>query len=292
MPRLGRLGDLVRRPDVRRAVAQTRDLRPTERASAVAGLVWTELAVAADPVTTLGLAAFAIASDCAPDTWLMRPSAARLIEETDLHAIPSEPPRLLRRAGVVEAHRPETGDRLWGDYVSLAWFATGDALFLFGVFGPEDDESCRSARWTPSWTGQDLEPQLPGADIASPYVDSIGVHHEFAMDAARHLVTLGLLGEIEDSPLRFELDRREQREGRTRRDVYLRNPAPRPLTEQAPALDPTGRVVGLRPVTGHIRRFWCGPGRTKLEWRYIEQHAALRWLSPRWLVSRADDGAT
>jgi len=111
-----------------------------------------------------------------------------------------------------------------------------------------------------------------------------------ARAAARYLIVLGLLAEVRDSPLRIELDVREQREGRQRRDVYLRDPAPRPHAEQEPQLAPTGRVVELRPVTGHMHRYWVGPGRATVEWRYIKGHSARRWLGPRWVVSRRDDG--
>ena len=73
------------------------------------------------------------------------------------------------------------------------------------------------AHWTPAWTGQDLEPQLPGSELDSPLIDSIGVHHAFAVAAARYQVVLGLLAVAEGSPLRIELDRQERRT----RHIYL-----------------------------------------------------------------------
>jgi len=69
------------------------------------------------------------------------------------------------------------------------------------------------ARWTPQWTGEDLEAQLPGRDVASPLINDVEKHNEFAREAARYLVVLGLLAECEPSPLRIELDKRERRRG-------------------------------------------------------------------------------
>jgi hypothetical protein len=101
------------------------------------------------------------------------------------------------------------------------------------------------------------------------------------------LIVLGLLAEVKDTPLRIELD---VREGRQQRDVYLRDPAPRSHAEQASVPDLSGRVVAVRPVIGHMKRVWIGPGRSKCEFRYIAGHSARRWLGPRWVVSRREDG--
>ncbi len=253
--------------------AQTERLGPHER-----------LEVMHDFQSRLDLAALAISSRCAPPTWLVRPAASALIHGTDLHAIPSEPPKLLRGPGIVEARRPETGERLWGSVASLGWFHAGDLIILLGLCYPD---GYVIARWTPQWTGEDLEEQLPARDT-SPLIENLDEHEAFAQAAAQYLVVLGLFAEIEDGPLRIEFDRRERE--RKQHDVYLRDPSPRAPAAPAPTVDPTGRVIALRPVTGHMHRYWVGPGRAKLEWRYIAEHSARRWLGPRWVVSSADDG--
>jgi hypothetical protein len=39
-----------------------------------------------------------------------------------------------------------------------------------------------------------------------------------------------------------------------------------------------------------MHRYWVGPGRGKVEWRYIAEHSARRWVGPRWVVSAREDG--
>src|SRR5690625_1164573 len=52
----------------------------------------------------------------------VRPGAARLAGETDLHTLPGEPPRLLRRAWICEVRRPEKGEELFSGTVGLAGY--------------------------------------------------------------------------------------------------------------------------------------------------------------------------
>jgi hypothetical protein len=234
-------------------------------------------------LTNLGV--LAVLSRAAPETWLVRPGAARVVERTDLRSIPSEPPRLLRSPGVVDAHRPETGDRLWGDYASLGWYQLGGATYLVGLAVPD---GYAVARWEPRWTGQDLESELPAPDVESPMIRDLVEHGEFASSAARFLVVMGILLEAQGSPLQVELER-----GTRRRHVRL-DPSrarARPGSRPAPRYPPAGpgaaasRVPDERPVEGHVRRQRHGPGLALMKWIYVEQYEATRWLSPRWLVS-------
>lgn len=45
-----------------------------------------------------------------------------------------------------------------GHYASLGWYEFEDATYLLGLTYPT---GYAVARWTPAWTGQDIEPQLP-----------------------------------------------------------------------------------------------------------------------------------
>jgi hypothetical protein len=65
------------------------------------------------------LAAFGVRTERRLVVHEVRPEVARLVAHTDLHSLPGEPPRLLRGPLLFEVHRPETGNRLFGDTVAL-----------------------------------------------------------------------------------------------------------------------------------------------------------------------------
>lgn len=246
----------------------------------------------------INLGALAIKSRGQPSTYMMRPSASRLVEETDLRSIPSEPPPLLRCPGVVEARRPETGERLWGDVVSLAWYeATGaereppqlmPAIFLLGLRWPD---GIFVARWQPAWTGEDLDEQLPAPDWGSSLLESVDAfeHHRLAKAAARFLVVLGLLEQVEDGPLRFEIDKVTRTRQVRPRDLSARGFQPTPVQPRSivqDPIDPSMRLLGDTTVRGHLRRSRIGEGRSKIRWNYIQDHQAKRWFTPRYTVER------
>lgn len=270
-------------PRCRRAVSRApAELPLRERAALVAAETFSP-ATMGQVGGVINLSALAILSRCAPDTWLCRPSASAIVHDTDLHSIPTEPPRMLRAPGIVEVRRPETGERLWGDYASLGWYEFEGVTYLLGLAYPD---GYAVARWRPAWTGQDLEAQLPGTEIGAPLIRSIGEHHEFAVAAARYLVVLGLLAEAEGSPLRIELDCQERRT----RHVYVgdRPVRPRDAASSAPAELP-GRTAEQRPVSGHLKRQRYGEGRALVKWIYVEQYEARRWFASRWVVSTEGD---
>jgi hypothetical protein len=285
------LSDLVRR--LRREVERSpADLPLRERAGwvALASLHSTtnheELAnrVEARPVdaqslqSMINLSALAILSQARPATWLCRPSASAVVHGTDLHSIPDAPPALLRAPGIVEARRPDQrGEVLWDDYASLGWYEIDGAIYLLGLRYPD---GYAIARWTPRWTGGELEPELPDLD-RSPLINDIDQHQAFARQAARYLIVLGLLAESEPTPLRIEVDRQE----RATHHVYLgeRTSAPRE-TETADTIE--GRVAEAVVVSGHLKRQRYGEARAKVKWIYVAGYAARRWFAPRWVVRK------
>lgn len=238
-------------------------------------------------VGSINMAVLALLTNAQPATWLCRPSASRVIHGTDLHSIPTLPPRLLRAPGIIEARRPETGERLWGDVASLGWYSFGDQLWLIGLQYPD---GYMVARWHPRWTGEDLEDQLPTSDPTALVPEVLrSAYQEFALQAARYLVVLGLLAEADPSPLRIVLDKSDKT--RRHRDVYLdtktertqpRNLSPVPLLE--------GRHGVERPVTGHLKRQRYGESNAKVKWIYVQGFSARRWVSPRWIVSELGTG--
>jgi hypothetical protein len=232
---------------------------PLREASAtVAVKAYGESVVRDNPLIAVHLAALAILSRCQPATYLARPAASALVHATDLHFIPDAPPRLLRAPGIVETRRPETGEVLWDDYVSLGWYQIEGVTYVLGLRYPDGFEV---ARWTPRWTGKDLEPELPEID-RSALVDDVDAHQEFARDAARYVIVLGLLAEAANSPLRIELDKRE----RTTRHVYLGDHASAPRTVAAGTEAGVAEAV---PVAGHLRRQRYGPGHAKTQTIYV-----------------------
>lgn len=268
---------------------------PVRQASAlVVTQHYGELTTANAALINVGV--LAVLSRGRPPVYHCRPSASRVVHETDLHSIPDEPPPLLRAPGIIEARRPETGERLWGDVASIGWYLLDGAqhdpprllpsIFLVGARYPD---GVIVSRWSPAWTGEDLDEQMPHPDWGSSLIESVEVmeHHRFAREVARYLTIFGLLEQVKNGPLRFELDK----DGRTRavrpKDLSargLREP-PRSRPEPAESLDPA-RVLSETTVRGHLRRFRVGEGRQKVEWRYIDDFRARRWFGPRWTVER------
>lgn len=276
------------RPLVREAPV---DLPLRERAAFVAAEYWGGFERLEHAM--INCAALALLARGTPPVYQCRPSASRVVHETDLHSIPDEAPSLLRAPGIVEARRPDTGERLWGDVASLGWYPLSakdsgnetllDAIYLVGLTYPD---GAIVARWQPAWTGEDLTEQLPYPDVQSTLIETLDLaaHTEFARRAARYLIVMGLLEQLDNGPLRFDL---EQRGGGVRA-VRVRDPnAPRLLPALGPTLpDGTGRALGDTTVRGHLRRVRCGTGGKERKWRYIEQHGARRWMAARWMVER------
>jgi hypothetical protein len=225
--------------------------------------------------------ALAVLTRCQPPTWLCRPSASAVVHGTDLHSIPTEPPTILRGPGLVEVRRPETGERLWGDVASLGWYAINETYFLMGLTYPD---GFVLARWTPRWSGGELEAELPSADH-SPLIDDVDAHHEFARQAARYLIVLGLLAEAETSPLRIEIDRRDRRTKHIYFDDAIR--PPRAVDPVEDAVD--GRIADAVIVSGHLKRQRHGEGRAQVKWIYVAGYSARRWFAPRWRVERREE---
>lgn len=225
----------------------------------------------------VNLGALAIQSRGSPEVWLVRPSASATVHATDLHSIPDVAPRMLRAPGVVETRRPETGEVLWADFASLAWYQVDDAYYLLGLRYPD---GYAVARWRPRWTGGELADEMPERD-ESPLVDDVDDHQAFARQAARYLIVIGLLAESEPSPLRIELDKRE----RKTRHVYPRDTERRADHVERPEIE---GVVERVLVRGHLKRQRHGLGHALTKWIYVQQHSARRWFAPRWIVERAN----
>lgn len=285
------LAEMVPHARTRRAVEGAPSGAPLlDRVQSVAVDLWGDLEDVDDRAAAAGIAALAIKSRCAPEIWLVRPGASRLIRETDLHAIPDSPPRLLTAPGIVQAHRTETGDRLWGDFASLGWCHVDGGIYLYGIGGPHAPGSDRIAwaacQWTPQWTGEALGPQLPTLDLASPLIRDHGEHQAFSASAAQYLIVLGLLAEADNSPLQIDLDR--QTRWRHVRVDSRRAPTSRPSTTE-PVSARDARLPEQSQVTGHLKRQRYGAGLSLTKWIYVQGYSARRWHARRWIVSQRDN---
>jgi hypothetical protein len=283
---------------MRRLVAAAPAALPLrERAAWVAGEHFGYDVLASDP-SAINIGALAVVSNAAPPLYQCRPSASRVVHDTDLHSIPGEAPPLLRSAGIIEARRPETGERLWGDVASLGWYpiaaadrgagALLDAIMLVGLSYPD---GAIVASWMPAWTGEDLAEQLPYPDVQSSLIDALDLaaHTEFARQAARYLIVFGLLEKIEDGPLRFEIDKRTRVRAVRTRDLSAKGHVAGPvMPRQDPvtALDPRARALADTMVRGHLKRVRVGAGRERIRWVYVEAYGSRRWMAPRWTVER------
>ena len=270
-------------PLVRLARANT-PLPPLSReaAAAVALETWGERALALPALVNLAALALALPRDVVHE---VSPGAARRADETDLHTLPDEPPPLLRRAALCEVRRPHR-ERLFGSTVSLGAYALDGAMYLVGLDWPD---GVRVARWRPYWSGGDLPAGIP-ADT-SPLIDDVDAHREWAREAARWILMLGLLLDAQGSPVLEGEDvpvairrRAPARpgEGPVVRRVYLDEPTARAGSSSGGTGGVAEGRLGLEvPVRGHLKRQPYGPAQSLRRWVYVESYEARRWIAPR-----------
>ena len=231
----------------------------------------------------------------------LRAPVPRLVAETDLHALPSEPPRLLRGGAVlVEVRDPATESIIeaspfpaWERTVGLGAYLQPDGLwFIVGLGHPD---GIIVSLWRPAWGEADVSAGvLPApADKTDAIVGDVEGYDEWGRDAARTLVVLGLLLDAAETPLRTA-DEGPQLAGRAHgkprparpwavQRVYLA-PSPRSAGEGAvePGAAPReGLELEEVSVRGFLRRQPYGPGNRERRWIYVAEHAARRWVAPR-----------
>lgn len=220
----------------------------------------------------------------------LRPEVPELVDETDLHVLPDEPPRLLRRAWIVEVAHPERGERLFGDVASLGGYPHQGRVGLIGLGYPD---GCRVAWWRPTWTGETIESGIVRQH--EPLIGDVEAHHEWVRDAGRFAVVLGLLLDAAGTPVRItDESSRPPAQGKpskktkpppawVTRYVSL-SPAPWGVQDSVTAGSEGGGVEGrlaeVRPVRGHLKRQHFGPGGKGIRWIFVQAHEARRWIAP------------
>lgn len=224
----------------------------------------------------------------------VRADVADLVHATDVHSLPDEPPRLLRRGCIVEVAHPERGERLFGNTVSLGCYEHKDRRAMVGLSYPD---GARVSWWTPRWAGGDVKSGT-AVDLDDPVVtiplEAHAEHRTWAREAARFLVVFGMLLDAAGAPVRVEDESgRPRPQGKPKkgakpppawvtRRVHLttgapvRGPAERDLSA-AVAADLAGKTAVETRVTGHLKRQPYGPGGSQRRIIYVAEHAARRW---------------
>lgn len=274
------------RPHVRNVPA---GLPFRDAAAALAIACW-GASVQAETSQLVNISALALLSQRRLVAHQVRPAAARQVSETDLHSLPDAPPRLLRGPWLVEARRPEAGERLWGDTVALAGYELEGVTYLVGLGAPD---WCRVVQWRPQWTGEELDEGT--RQTRSPLVDDMSAHESWAREAARFAVVLGLMLDAEGAPLRVEEERQRDTARRVReggasaegvhvRHVYLDEEsvarAPAPAAPDSGVDGAAGRLAEQVLVRGHLKRQRHGPGNRDVKWLYVAGYSARRWVAP------------
>jgi hypothetical protein len=178
-------------------------LRHRARASALAMLA-RDTGVIPEHPFYMAVASLTLALDPRPLVHELGPGVAEAVDATRSHALPPEPPRLLRRAFVLESTHPEQGGRLFDDTWCLGGYSLDGAIYLCGIT-PENRAFFGS--WRPRWGSGDEVGVGAGEDglvrAGGEGEDPEAELRAWARRAARFALTLGLMLEAEGTPLRW-----------------------------------------------------------------------------------------
>lgn len=223
------------------------------------------------------------------------PGAASLVHATDLHSLPGEPPRLLRDGWLLESRDIES-EPLFGRTVCLGGYRLEEAIYLVGLDYPD---GANVARWVPHWGEGDLEQALVTPDH-SPLIADFDAHYEWAREAARFALVLGLHLDAEGSPVVTTEEHGphpgQQRRGAGQsvrdkrqadwivRRVHLSKLFTPRAGDTPPgdgALDTAHRLGQMTAVHGHLKRQPYGPGAALRRWIWVDGYEARRWVAPK-----------
>lgn len=223
-------------------------------------------------------------------TYQMRPGACRLINHTGMGFVPTEVPKVLRYAAVMEARRPDAGERLFHDVVSLGWYwDDGEMIILARTYPPSN---IFTFRWKPEWTGEDL-PSHTSFDSTRLVMDA-AKFSRIATGAIRFLITFAVLMQAENTQLRTEQENihpktKGAKSSKTPatmviRHVYLSDPVPAKGSASTPVksmatLDREDRMLAETVVRQHTRRQRYGPGLSLVREIVIREHDSHFWSS-------------
>lgn len=228
----------------------------------------------------------------------LRAPVPEVVAETDLHALPGDPPALLRGPVLLEVDDPEHETLVgalpfhgggWQRTVCLGAYQLEGTWYLVGLGHPD---GVIVSRWRPRWGEADVSAGVVPRAESDLLVGEVEGYDDWGRDAARALVVLGLLLDAVESPLRVA-DEGPRLAGRTKSGesrsarawsvsrIYLA-PRPRPEVHEGDGAGeaPEGRELQPVRVRGFLRRQPYGPGGRERRWIYVAEHAARRWVAP------------
>lgn len=231
----------------------------------------------------------------------LRPEVADLVRRTRLRSLPDGPPRLCRRAAIVEVAGPKT-ERLFGDTACLAFYEHEGLYVLLGLDWPS---GFRISSWKPTWAGGDVEDDV-AVDLDSELTWIHGrdreEHRAWTKDAVRFLVVTGLLLDAVEAPVGVsdQSSRAADPKGKGKTKAPSGRKTPAWVTRYV-SLTPGARAALRDPastassvascvdgrvaqedtrVAGHLKRVRSGPGGAERKWVWIAAYGARRWVSP------------
>lgn len=277
---------------MRKSPLPLRAMPPREAAAAVAIATWgRERAIDLPELINIAMLAVQMPRLAVHE---LRGRVPAVVDETDLHSLPDEPPGLLRAPWLLEVRTPgpeslfPTGSD--SACCSLGGYELEGTYYLVGLDYPD---GATVVRWRPTWSGGELEAGvvverdtslLGGIDAAD--------HAAWGAAAARFSVVLGLLLDAEGAPLRTSEDGPSlprSRPGKggaarpwiTRRVYLVEGPGERGGAPAGGAAGTRDLVPTRAEVRGHLKRQRHGPGRAETKWIYVASYEARRWVAPR-----------
>lgn len=247
------------------------------------------------------------------------PGAANLVDDTDLCAVPSVAPALLARPLLLEAAKGARAP-LWPRGPASAFCYPYRAMdgregYYLAKLTPAD--RFVGGFWYPRWSGEAIEDSVPAElyDVSMAEAFTKGLpagfgtadeqHCREVAKIAQYVLTLAILWEARNTPLRVAEERPTGRAGRPSKApppvacASVRRVTLRPL--DAPQGGATARTVapprevpeadGPRAnhrtttmqsrVRHHVQRYYCGPRGERIEWRFKASTMALRHCAER-----------
>lgn len=296
------LAPLVRRAWVRQRRSPARGSQPLQVEASHLALEEFGMDAVLRAPGVVNCCAAAILSRARLETTEISRGAARLIDDTDLRAVPSSMPALLRNVLVLEA-RDGARHPLWpGGAISVLCYpyTHGDGREGFYIAKLTAADRFVGGFWTPRWSGEDVDASVPfqrylGDVSVGEVVDRHGrgptmqsqedQHGVELARIARFLLTLAVLWDARGTPLRVEEDRASRPSRSTSkaapavacasvRRVTLR---PLPTAPEAPRADADtlrrdGDRAGVGPRANH---------RTQLVETHVRPHLQRYRCGPR-----------
>lgn len=235
-----------------------------------------------------------------PLVYMMRPAASGLVHETDLASLPGELPNALAWPFVIETRRPETGERLFGECISIAgqYFRKENerelpGLAISALFWRDDTNDVGAQTWTwDLFDGEDITDALRKRHSSDcPERGCMGHEDRELAQAMRFIIVLGLLLEAEKTPFLEKGEACANVKARhigptsttwVTRHIYLNAEAQRRASaEPQTTLDKDGLLSAEVPVRGHLKRQHHGEGNSLVKWIYVEGYSQRKWIAPR-----------